>query len=229
MVVHNRSLRRTQTLRGGVQGLGLSALGPIPTKFRRKKDLSAKSASSADDSFLLGSGHSYKGFLCGLRALRGELWSSREGSTAEHAEDAEMTVDSNKITEIIIGSAIDVHRELGPGLLESTYEACLAYELVERGLRVDRQKSLPVQYRGVSLDCGYRIDLLVEDLVIVELKAVERLEPIHEAQLLSYLKLSGVPIGLLLNFNVTVLRRGIRRLVNNLKESSPLRPPRVPR
>jgi len=119
---------------------------------------------------------------------------------------------------MIIGAAIEVHRELGPGLLESTYEACLAYELVERGLTVERQKNLPVQYRGMQLDCGYRIDLLVESLVIVELKTVERLEPVHEAQLLSYLKLSGAPVGLLLNSNVTQLRRGIHRLVNSLKE-----------
>lgn len=134
-----------------------------------------------------------------------------------------MTTDLNKITEAIIGAAIEVHRELGPGLLESTYEACLAYELVERGLKIERQKALPVTYREVHLDCGYRIDLVVEDLVIVELKVVERLLAIHEAQLLSYLKLSGAPIGLLLNFNVTELRRGIRRLVNNLREKSPPR------
>ena len=127
-------------------------------------------------------------------------------------------MNANEVTEVIIGAAIEVHRELGPGLLESTYEACLAYELVERGLRVEQQKNLPVQYRGMHLDCGYRIDLLVESLVIVELKTVERLEPVHEAQLLSYLKLSGAPVGLLLNFNVTQLRRGIRRLVNSLKE-----------
>lgn len=127
-------------------------------------------------------------------------------------------MNANEVTEAIIGAAIEVHRELGPGLLESTYEACLAYELVERGLAVERQKNLPVQYRGMQLDCGYRIDLLVDSLVIVELKTVERLEPLHEAQLLSYLKLSGAPVGLLLNFNVTQLRRGIRRLVNSLKE-----------
>ena len=120
----------------------------------------------------------------------------------------------NRITEAVIGAAIAVHRELGPGLLESTYEACLAYELVERGLAVERQKELPVTYRGVSLDCGYRIDLLVEKEVVVELKAVEGREPIHEAQLLSYLKLSGCKLGLLINFNVRVLTDGIRRLAN---------------
>jgi GxxExxY protein len=129
-----------------------------------------------------------------------------------------MTIDLNRTTETIIGGAIAVHRALGPGLLESTYETCLAYELVQRGLKVERQKFLPVKYRDVHLDCGYRIDLLVDGLVIVELKVVEKLEAIHEAQLLSYLKLSGAPLGLLLNFNVSELRRGIRRLVNKLKE-----------
>ncbi len=121
----------------------------------------------------------------------------------------------NKITDTIIGSAIAVHRELGPGLLESAYEACLAFELADRGLSVERQKGLPVIYRDVKLDCGYRIDLLVEEKVIVELKAVERVEPIHTAQLLSYLKLSGCKLGLLINFNVKVLKNGIRRLIND--------------
>jgi GxxExxY protein len=125
-------------------------------------------------------------------------------------------MDTKKTTEIVIEAAIEVHRALGPGLLESTYEVCLAYELTERGLKVERQKVLPVEYRGVRLDAGYRIDMMVEDFVVVELKVVDRLEPIHEAQLLSYLKLSGAPVGLLLNFNVTELRRGIRRLVNKL-------------
>ena len=129
-----------------------------------------------------------------------------------------MKTELNKITEIIIGAAMAVHRELGPGLLESAYEACLAYELPERGLGVERQKALPVRYRGVNVDCGYRIDLLVEGKVIVELKAVERLEAIHKAQLISYLKLSGCKVGLLINFNVKVLKDGIRRLVNELEE-----------
>lgn len=97
----------------------------------------------------------------------------------------------NRITESIIGAAIEVHRALGPGLLESAYETCLAFELVERGLKVEQQKPLPVVYREVKLDCGYRLDLLVEEAVIVEVKAVDRLAPIHQAQLLSYLKLSG--------------------------------------
>lgn len=120
----------------------------------------------------------------------------------------------NKITDVIIGAAISVHRELGPGLLESSYEACLTFELAEQKLKIERQKGLQVKYRGVQLDCGYRIDLFVEDQVVVELKAVEKLEPIHEAQLLSYLKLSGCEVGLLINFNVKMLKDGIRRLVN---------------
>jgi len=104
------------------------------------------------------------------------------------------------------------------GLLESAYEACLAYELIQHGLIFERQKALPVNYRGVRVDCGNRIDLLIENKVMVELKAVERIEPSHEAQILSYLKLSGRKVGLLINFNVKTLRQGIRRLVNNLQE-----------
>ena len=119
----------------------------------------------------------------------------------------------NELTEKIIGAAIAVHKELGPGLLESAYEACLVYELAQSGLKVESQKPLPVSYRGVQVDCGYRIDLLVEDQIILELKSVEKIEPIHEAQLLSYLKLSGYKIGLLINFNVRLLRTGIRRFV----------------
>ena len=121
----------------------------------------------------------------------------------------------NAITHEIIGGAIDVHRALGPGLLESAYEACLAFELTERGLEVAQQAPLPVVYKDVRLDCGYRLDLLVEDAVVVELKAVSKILPIHEAQLLSYLKLSGCKVGLLINFNVKVLKNGIRRMVNN--------------
>ena len=124
----------------------------------------------------------------------------------------------NQITDAIIGAAIEVHRELGPGLLESAYEACLAFELTQRRLRVEQQKSLPVAFKGVKLDCGYRLDLLVESAVIVEIKSVDRLLPIHEAQLLSYLKLSGLNVGLLLNFNVTLLKHGIRRLVHGFPD-----------
>jgi GxxExxY protein len=136
--------------------------------------------------------------------------------TAETAETAEVKQSLNQITEEVIGGAIAVHRALGPGLLESAYEACLAHELAERGLAIERQKALPVIYRGVQVDCGYRIDLLVERDVVVELKAVDRLEPIHEAQLLSYLKLSGCRVGLLISFNVKMLKNGIRRMVNEL-------------
>jgi GxxExxY protein len=128
-----------------------------------------------------------------------------------------MNDELNSLTETIIGAAIAVHRELGPGLLESTYEACLVHELRERGLRAERQKELPVKYRGVQVDCGYRIDVLVEDRVILELKAVERL---HEAQILSYLKLSDKHLGLLINFNVTKLIMGIRRIVHQLPEAN---------
>ncbi|MDP2994064.1 MAG: GxxExxY protein [Anaerolineales bacterium] len=120
----------------------------------------------------------------------------------------------NKITEAIIGATIDVHRALGPGLLESAYQACLAYELIERGRKVEQQKPLPIVYKSVHLDAGYRLDLLIEDKVIVEIKSVDSIAPIHEAQLLSYLRLSEKKVGLIINFNVKVLRYGIRRLVN---------------
>jgi GxxExxY protein len=144
-----------------------------------------------------------------------------ERITAENAERADMTEQEylNQLTENIIGSAIEVHRALGPGLLESAYEACLAFELTQRGLKIEQQKPLPLIYRKVKLDCGYRLDLLVENKVIVEIKAVESLAPIHQAQLLSYLKLSGCCVGLLINFNVKVLKNGIRRLVNNFPDS----------
>lgn len=125
----------------------------------------------------------------------------------------------NQITESIIGAAIDVHRALGPGLLESAYEACLVFELVQHSLKVEQQKPLPIVYREVKLDCGYRLDLLVEEEVIVEIKAVDSLLPIHQAQLLSYLKLSGCNVGLLINFNVQVLKNGVRRVVNNFPDS----------
>ena len=117
------------------------------------------------------------------------------------------------LTQRIIGFAIEVHRQLGPGLLESAYEECLCYELREAGLAFRRQVPLPVVYKAVRLDCGYRIDLIVEDTVILELKTVERLVPVHEAQLLTYLRLSGLRTGLLLNFNSPVLKDGIRRMV----------------
>ena len=122
------------------------------------------------------------------------------------------------ITQQIIGAAIAVHRELGPGLLESAYEACLAYEIADKGLAVERQKALPLQYRGVRIDAGYRIDLLVANTVLVEVKAIEGIKPIHLAQLLSYLRLSGCEVGLLINFNVKRLVLGLHRVVNGLEE-----------
>jgi GxxExxY protein len=128
-----------------------------------------------------------------------------------HADSAKSR--ANELSRIIIGAAIDVHRELGPGLLESTYEACLRYELEQSGLRVVQQLALPVVYKGIEIDCGYRIDLLVEDNVLIELKAVEKLDKIHEAQILTYLKLSKRWLGLLINFNVALLKNGIKRMV----------------
>lgn len=125
----------------------------------------------------------------------------------------------NEITETIVGAAINVHRALGPGLLESAYEACLAFELSQLGLKVEQQKPLPVIYKSVHLDCGYRLDILVEESVIVELKSVDQLVPIHKAQLISYLKLSGLTVGLLINFNTKMLKDGIQRIVNNYPES----------
>jgi GxxExxY protein len=121
----------------------------------------------------------------------------------------------NQITETIIGCAIKVHSALGPGLLESAYQQCLFYELKKSGLRVEKEKSLPVFYEEIELDCGYRLDLLVENQVIVELKAVEALTDIHLAQMLTYLKLSECEVGLIINFNVTQLVKGIKRVVNN--------------
>jgi GxxExxY protein len=124
----------------------------------------------------------------------------------------------NDITQVIIGSAIEVHRALGPGLLESAYEECMGRELTLRQIPFDRQRLLPVAYKGLRLDCGYRLDLLVADAVVVEIKAVDALLPIHEAQLLTYLRLGGWKVGLLINFNVPVLRDGIRRRVLGLDE-----------
>ncbi|HKW27432.1 MAG TPA: GxxExxY protein [Terriglobales bacterium] len=116
-------------------------------------------------------------------------------------------------TEPIIGAAIEVHKQIGPGLLESTYEECLCHELNLRGIQFQRQLDLPVLYKGLKLDCGYRLDLLVEDRVVVELKAVEQILPVHEAQLLTYLHLAHKPVGLLINFNVPLLKDGIRRRI----------------
>ena len=128
----------------------------------------------------------------------------------------------NEVTDQIIGAAMAVHSALGPGLLESTYEACLQHELEQLGLRVERQVALPVLYRGVQLECGYRLDLLVERRVVVEVKAVSELAPVHEAQVLSYLRLSGCRVGLILNFDVVRMRDGIRRMVNGFPDSASL-------
>ena len=130
-----------------------------------------------------------------------------------------MTNDFDVLTRGIIGAAIDVHRELGPGLLESAYEACLAHELKAKGFPFERQRPLPVFYRGIAIDCAYRMDFVVSDAVIVEVKAVEMLTQVHEAQLLSYLRLYDRRVGLLFNFNVKRLtQEGLRRFVNNYGE-----------
>jgi GxxExxY protein len=127
-------------------------------------------------------------------------------------------MDINNLSNRIIGAAIEVHKTLGPGLLESAYEQCLCHELSLRGLCFERQKELPVIYKGVKLDCGYRLDLVVENAIILELKSCEKVEPIHKAQLLTYLKLSGISLGLILNFNMPTMRDGIVRIVNEFKE-----------
>lgn len=121
----------------------------------------------------------------------------------------------NYLTGQIIGAAIEVHRHLGPGLLESSYEECMLFELKDRGLSVDRQLELPIEYKGRQLNATYRIDLLVNQEVMLELKSVQQIEPIHEAQLPTYLKLAKIRYGLLLNFNVPIMKHGIRRLINN--------------
>lgn len=124
------------------------------------------------------------------------------------------------ITRRIIGAAIEVHRRLGPGLLESAYEACLAFELRERGLKIEQQKPLPVAYKDVQLECGYRLDLVVEDAVVVEIKAIEQLAPIHDAQVLSYLRIANKRVGLLINFHTRVLKNGLKRIVNEFPDSA---------
>lgn len=126
----------------------------------------------------------------------------------------------DQITGGVIGAAIEVHRALGPGLLEAVYEECLCHELSLMGISFKRQVTLPIQYKGISLDCGYRLDLLIEEKVAIEIKAVERIIPVHEAQLLTYLKIGGWKGGLLINFNVPLLKSGIRRIVHGLVEES---------
>ena len=121
--------------------------------------------------------------------------------------------DINRLTGEIIGAAIEVHKTLGPGLLESAYEECLCEELRLRKVPFEKQRDLPVKYKGIALDCGYRLDVIVDNKVIIELKACDEIMPIHEAQILTYLKLTGIKIGLLINFNVPVLREGIKRFI----------------
>lgn len=122
-------------------------------------------------------------------------------------------MELNEITKKIIGCAIEVHKSLGPGLLESAYEECLSYELIKNGLKIQRQQPTPVVYKEIKLECGYRIDILVENSVVIELKAVDSINPVHEAQILTYMKFSNKSLGLLINFNVTVLKNGIKRYI----------------
>jgi GxxExxY protein len=126
----------------------------------------------------------------------------------------------DELTSRILAAAIAIHRKLGPGLLESAYEACLAYELQKSGLEVERQKAVPLVYEEVKLDCGFRADLVIERKVVVELKCKEALHPVDQAQLLSHLRLLNLPVGLLINFHVTLLKDGVRRLVNNYQEEA---------
>jgi GxxExxY protein len=128
-------------------------------------------------------------------------------------------VNPNQLTEKIIGAAIKIHRQLGPGLLESAYETCLVFELQELGLRVEQQKAVPLIYHSVKLECGFRADLVVNDRIVLELKCKEALHPVDHAQVLSHLRLLGLQVGLLINFHVVVLRDGIRRIVNNYEEN----------
>jgi len=127
-------------------------------------------------------------------------------------------IDFNELTDAIIGAAMEVHRTLGPGLLESTYEMCLCRELNIRGIPFERQVPIPVEYKGVKLDCGYRADIVVDGRILVEIKAIDSLLSVHDAQLLTYLSLGGWKIGLLINFNVELLKRGLRRRVLGLEE-----------
>src|ERR1035438_7474320 len=157
----------------------------------------------------------------------------QSNTRAEHTQRAERLRDLNEITRGIIAAAIEVHRHLGPGLLESAYQECLCYELSRMGLSFSREVHLPVSYKGIQLDCSYRIDLLVEDAVVVKLKSEEQVLPVHSAQVLTYLKASHNEVGLLINFNVPVLKDGIKRIVHDYDDvpeslSSSLRfPPRL--
>ena len=125
-------------------------------------------------------------------------------------------MNENELSRIIIGKAIDIHRSLGPGLLESVYKECLYFELMKSGIYSVKEKSIPLIYNGIELDCGYRIDLLVEDKVVIEIQSIELLTQVHLAQILTYLRIGHFRLGLLMNFNVVLLRDGIRRVVNDL-------------
>ena len=127
-------------------------------------------------------------------------------------------MDLNELSSTIIGAAIEVHKVIGPGLLESAYEECLCRELSIRGIAFERQKPLPIVYKDSKLNCGYRLDIVVENAIIIELKSCDQIDPLHKAQLLTYLKISGLTLGLLLNFNTAVMRDGIVRIVNGIKE-----------
>ena len=127
--------------------------------------------------------------------------------------------EMDQIAKQIVDAAYRVHSKMGPGLLESAYEACMAHELTKRGFKVERQKPQPVLYDDLEIEVGYRLDILVDDKVIIELKAVEQLAPIHQAQLMTYLRLSGKTLGFLINFNVPLIKQGIRRIANNFQES----------
>ena len=133
-------------------------------------------------------------------------------------QQTKISMKNNELSSKIIGAAIEVHNTLGPGLLESAYEECLCHELGLRSTSCERQKALPIIYKSKKLDCGYRLDIVVENLIILELKCCKKIEPIHKAQLLAYLKLSNLNLGLLLNFNVPLMRDGIVRIVNELNE-----------
>lgn len=130
----------------------------------------------------------------------------------------EEKMETNELTSLIIECAITVHKNLGPGLLENTYQECLAYELIQKGLKVEKEKSLPLIYKDIKLECGYRIDLLVEDEIIIEVKSVERFTDVFFAQILTYLKLYNRKYGLLINFNVSLVKNGIKRFVNKYYE-----------
>ncbi len=130
---------------------------------------------------------------------------------------AHLKLELNPMSRVILDSAFQVHTALGPGLLESAYHGCLVHELRKRGLRVQTEVTLPVRYDGILIDLGYRLDIVVEESIIIELKAIDKLLPIHQAQLLSYLKLSGKQLGFLLNFNVLHMKEGIKRIVNNFQ------------